>query len=301
MAMMNSSWIQNQGFFGPVTATLDWCEANYQFSYYIAEMMNTFSNLFTIALSVFGYLEACRQSLPQRYLAGYVGVGLVGFGSFAFHATLLYEAQLADELPMIYVGSMGVWLLFDNQPGFNLHNARTKWLIFLLVTFDFIFSLSYYFYRNPVYHQIVFASIVLLVTFRITYVLNFSEASSRIPPKTKSLIGKLFSTGAGLFAFGFFIWNMDNIFCINLTNLKRTLGWPIAFLLEGHSWWHIFTGAGSYYMFIGIQCMSYLYWQKQLLRILADVTLCLKDAPEEYTIGYKYYLPRVIRVPSKKH
>lgn len=63
-------------------------------------------------------------------------------GSFAFHATLLYEAQLADELPMIYVGSMGLWLIFDDQPGFDLQRSRTKWFIVLLIAFDVLFTLS---------------------------------------------------------------------------------------------------------------------------------------------------------------
>ncbi|KAF8641042.1 hypothetical protein AX17_000686 [Amanita inopinata Kibby_2008] len=285
MAAIDSSWMQEQGFFGPVTATLDWCEANYQFSYYVAEMANTFSNLFTIFLSLCGYLEAYHQSLPLRYLTGYAGVGLVGLGSFAFHATLLYEAQLADELPMIYVGSLSLWLIFDDEPGFNMDRARTKWLIFLLIVFDCLFTLSYYLYRNPVYHQVVFASIVFTVTFRITYVLKYSSASSQISSETKVTIGKLFGTGAALFAFGFLIWNMDNVFCINLTYVKRSLGWPAAFLLEGHSWWHVLTGAGTYYMFIGIQY----------------VTLCLKDSPDKYALGYRYHLPHVIRKHNKTH
>ena len=38
-------------------------------------MANSFSNLFTIALAACGYLEACRQNLPHRYLAGYVVCG----------------------------------------------------------------------------------------------------------------------------------------------------------------------------------------------------------------------------------
>lgn len=70
------------------------------------------------------------------------GVALVGFGSFLFHATLLFEAQLADELPMIYVGSMGLFLLFDNKPGYGLHTLRTKSLIALLALFDVLFTWS---------------------------------------------------------------------------------------------------------------------------------------------------------------
>ncbi|KAH9486287.1 Alkaline ceramidase 3 [Psilocybe cubensis] len=245
--------LQKTGVYGPVTATLDWCELNHQFSPYIAEMANTFSNLFTVGIALLGYVQAAREKLPVRYKLGYAGVGLVGIGSFLFHATLLFSAQLADELPMIYVGSMSLFLLFDSKPGFGLANARSQGLIAALVVFDAVFTLSYMLYRNPVYHQLVFATLVISTTLRITYILQYTSAATRIPPKKKSAIGHIFSTGAGLFAFGFFLWNLDNIFCGRLTVWKVGVGWPGAFLLEGHSWWHVLTGLGSYYMFIGIQ------------------------------------------------
>lgn len=38
-----------------------------------------------------------------------------------------------------------------------------------------------------------------------------------------------------MFAFGFFVWNLDNIFCTTLTSWKQAIGWPVAFLLEGAS------------------------------------------------------------------
>jgi dihydroceramidase len=63
-------------------------------------------------------------------------------GSFLFHATLLFEAQLADELPMIYVGAMSLFLLFDNKPGYGLHTLRTKSLIALLAIFNVLFTWS---------------------------------------------------------------------------------------------------------------------------------------------------------------
>lgn len=46
-------------------------QPNYQFSYYIAEMANTFSNLFTIGLSLYGAQKAIRHSLPTRFTVGY--------------------------------------------------------------------------------------------------------------------------------------------------------------------------------------------------------------------------------------
>lgn len=93
------AFFSSRAFWGPVTATLDWCEvsprfavypgshplplscahtlplppwqANYQFSRYIAESANTFSNLFTIALAAFGGFQSLSQGLPSRYLAGW--------------------------------------------------------------------------------------------------------------------------------------------------------------------------------------------------------------------------------------
>jgi dihydroceramidase len=81
------------GHWGPVTATLDWCEvrhyssthltspfhyyhhvrfqANYQFSHYVAEMSNTFSNLFFVCISLYGARLSSRESLPARYLVGF--------------------------------------------------------------------------------------------------------------------------------------------------------------------------------------------------------------------------------------
>ncbi|KAF8810306.1 alkaline phytoceramidase [Phlegmacium glaucopus] len=276
-------WLQNKGVYGPVTATLDWCEINFQFSPYIAEIANTFSNLFMVGLALCGALQATKENLPTRFLLGYAGLALVGVGSFLFHATLLFEAQLADELPMIYVGSMSLFLLFDNEPGFGLHSTRSKLILVLIALFNVLFTWSYMVYRNPVYHQIVFASIIFSVTGRVTYILKISEASHRIPAEAKKTIAHFFSIGAVLFAVGFLIWNVDNIFCHTLTKWKVSIGWPVAFLLEGHSWWHILTGAGVYYKYIGIHC----------------TTLCTKDDPKNYTVVYRYGLPHVTRLHVK--
>jgi hypothetical protein len=84
------------GIWGPVTATLDWCEVrrfhrffgdtygigermyltllvygqgNYQFSRYIAELTNTLSNVLPISLAFFGMIKTLDHDLPCEHWA----------------------------------------------------------------------------------------------------------------------------------------------------------------------------------------------------------------------------------------
>jgi len=266
-------------YWGPVTSTLDWCEANYQFSPVVAEMANTFSNIITISIGLYGAIRANNQGLPRRYSTGFSGVIFVGIGSFAFHATLLYEAQLADELPMILAASYCCFVMFDTRPGFHLKSARG---LYPLILFNILFTWSYAVYRNPLFHQVVFALLMLISSIRTLHVLRVSGPN--IPPQVRSTIVKLFWTGTGIFLWGFFVWNLDNIFCDTLTSWKFAVGWPAAFLLEGHSWWHCFTALGAYLMMLGT---TYL-------------TLCVKDTHKNYTVTYPFGFPQIKRIGTTK-
>lgn len=108
-----------------------------------------------------------------------------------------------------------------------MSNLYSKLLI--LYTYSFV-------YRDPVYHQIVFATIMLASLSRETYLLTWSEASRTIPDKKKATIVEILKTGLFMFLFGFFIWNLDNIFCDFWTRIKQAVGWPAAFFMEGKLW-----------------------------------------------------------------
>jgi dihydroceramidase len=87
---------------------------------------------------------------------------------------------------------------------------------------------------NPVYHQVVFAILVLLTSYRLTYLIRWSPMyRSRTPPAVKDECLRLFWSGGLLFIFAFVIWNLDNVFCDTLTVWKHALGWPAAVFLEG--------------------------------------------------------------------
>ena len=88
-------------------------------------------------------------------------------------------------------------------------------------------------WRDPVYHQVIFAGLMFTNAFRTWYLLSNKEFTSRLPEQIRKPISHIFLLGAGTFAFGFFVWNLDNIFCSNITRWKQMLGWPAAFVLEG--------------------------------------------------------------------
>ena len=87
--------------------------------------------------------------------------------------------------------------------------------------------------RNPVYHQVVFACIMFLMLFRTVRLLRDEEIRKKLPPAQRTLVARTFSAGAAVFAFGFLVWNLDNVFCGTFTRWKHFVGWPVAFLLEG--------------------------------------------------------------------
>ncbi|KAL0581053.1 alkaline ceramidase ydc1 [Marasmius crinis-equi] len=235
--------LSRAGYFGPVTSTLDWCEANYQFSYYIAELANSLSSLWHVAFAISLMLNASRESLPLASNISLIGFLLVGLGSFAFHMTLLYEWQMSDEIPMIIFASMNVWATYDVRPGSK--GVQGGPLLFLI----------FYIYRNPVYHQTVFAALMLWMPYRILYLTRRSPYASRISSDKVTVARSWYIKGVIVWLVAFAIWNLDNLFCDRITGWKVAVGWPAAFLLEGHSWWHFFTGVGTYYLFVAIQVL----------------------------------------------
>ena len=74
---------------------------------------------------------------------------------------------------------------------------------------------------------------MLIDASRVSFLVYWSDVSGCLPQETRSVIIKLFIMGWEIFVLGFFIWNLDNIFCDTLTRWKVAIGWPIAFLLEG--------------------------------------------------------------------
>ena len=55
---------------------------------------------------------------------------------------MLYQAQLADEIPMILVASYACFILFDTEPGYGLLSRSSLTLITSLSSLNILFIWS---------------------------------------------------------------------------------------------------------------------------------------------------------------
>ncbi|BEJ17901.1 hypothetical protein CspHIS471_0701690 [Cutaneotrichosporon sp. HIS471] len=264
------------GWHGPVTSTIDWCELNYTTSYLIAEFINTLTNVPVIIMGLYGAWATIAAGTPRQYALVFIGLTLIGVGSFGFHCSLKWSWQLMDELPMIYVVSYAAYLVIDTLPGFKPRFGI--WGPLLLIMWDIFVTVSYVMLPNPVYHQIAFA---LIMTSSI---LRSAQLIFRLPESLRVKLGRTLGGGVAVFVLGFAIWNADNYFCVYL---RSTRAWltahglgPLGHFTEGHGYWHLMTGYGSYRIFTAC----------------TQLCLAVKTSPTEWTYDEKLWFPVVRRV-----
>jgi hypothetical protein len=70
---------------GLVGSNVDWCERNYVYNRYVAEMWNCLSSLPISAIALYGMIISRRQGYDNRICFAYFTVFIVGLGSAMFH------------------------------------------------------------------------------------------------------------------------------------------------------------------------------------------------------------------------
>ncbi|XP_078478666.1 alkaline ceramidase 3-like [Lampetra planeri] len=239
------------GYWGPPTATLDWCEDNYDHSPFVAEFWNTLSNLPMVAGPLLSAPFCARAHVEWRYLLALVGISVVGIGSWFFHMTLLYEMQLLDELPMIYTCCVFVYCLFLSFEKPNFMNVP---FILTLVAFSCLVTGIYLLLKEPVFHQVMYGMLVCFLVVRGVYIVFW------VLPCLQTL---MFSSLAS-FLLGFILWNLDNNFCptwrrVRVSMLPTSLG----AVSQLHAWWHLLSGLGSYLHILFSLSARLLYLKKR--------------------------------------
>lgn len=233
---------QLDGFWGVPTSTIDWCEENYVVSGYMAEALNTITNSVFIALALFATFSAYRNNLEPRFVFSSLGFCLVGIGSWLFHMTLQYRFQLLDELPMIYATCIPFWSVFSE---FRTPRESVMVGIGIFVAANTLTAIYLYF-KDPTIHQVSYALLNAGIIFQS---INLTQKHVKDDVIRKELY-RVMITGVITFLFGYFLWNLDIHFCSFVRYTRRAWGMPYGFILEGHGWWHIFTGTGVYYYLI---------------------------------------------------
>ena len=123
---------ETQGFWGAKTASVNWCERDYVVSFYVAEFANSMTSLCIVMSGIYG-IYAHAKAVEFRYIAAFTSFIVVGLGSFAFHATLTRSMQLLDELPMVWINSIFIYICrtIEDKPG---HVRLTEMIVLLCLT-----------------------------------------------------------------------------------------------------------------------------------------------------------------------
>lgn len=237
------------GYWGFPTSTMDWCEENYAVTPYVAEFWNTISNVVFIVPPLTVAYHFWRYRLSEfGPIVCLLLLACVGFGSFAFHCTLLYESQLLDELPMIYGTCAMLYCIIEIQSQPNSRNTR---LALLLTSISVLITTLYATFKNPLiflWSYGLLAAVLLSLNIRGCIKYNGS----------KSLL--LLATAS--YGFGFVLWNIDNELCYSVRDVRGALPGVIAPATQLHAWWHFFAGVGTFFTIIcivhlRIVCMGY--------------------------------------------
>ncbi|MFP2926941.1 ceramidase [Pyxidicoccus sp. 3LG] len=226
------------GFWGPSTSTVDWCETNYEHFHHVGELFNSASSLVLVLVGLLGLVLHWRV-LERRFLLAFALLSVVGVGSTAFHATLLREHQMLDELPMLYLAIVILYILLENRP----QRRFGSWLPLVLLGHAVLVTYLTAFTKGQVQFflfQVSFASLEFYALGR-TYFLQ------RRSPDAK--VKRLFRLGIAAYALAIVLWLSDIQFCPVLNQTLPAHGIPNP---QFHAWWHVLVSVGFYALLLVI-------------------------------------------------
>jgi len=219
-----------KAFWGPPTASLDWCEPNYAYTIYIAELWNTLSSLWLTVLAVFGMYQGTKLYIKRRVHMAYVALAIVGIGSALFHATLLYSAQLLDELPMIYGTLVFIYAIFEPERN-TIYDKLFIPALFAIGTLITVLMLSHS--DAPMLHQIAYGVLVIVLVIKALYI-TYGTNLTRLE----------YINFRYIYWYSFFVFGSGYVFW--LSERKLCTNGSVIPYVQLHSLWHLLTGTGTF-------------------------------------------------------
>jgi dihydroceramidase len=216
--------IENKvGYWGASTSFINWCEKDYEYSFYIAEFFNTITNLAYIVIGarfIMQYFHTSRN--PNiNVISAAVCIILTGIFSGVFHATLLLEWQKADE---IFENGILIFLLYES---FHL-SFKYAMLHFIIVAYGILFITSFLFCE------------LHLITIVIFTIVRFTKLSTSNPT-----LAAYVRQCSILTLLGAISWLVDRTAC-EYTRINDIS-------LQLHSFWHVFTALALDKAFLAVE------------------------------------------------
>ncbi|KAG2418916.1 hypothetical protein HFD88_002018 [Aspergillus terreus] len=243
MATINSA----DCFWGAPTSKANFCEADYTISKYVAEFVNSLTNIVYILYGVYGLRRLQRSADkykdPLRVLP-YWGLIAVGLCSFAFHLSLKYHTQMMDDLSMHFATTPVLHRVLtanSNRQDSVISAIVLGSVLLILILFHVITD-------ELILHSGFFVCSVTVIGLYTIRLINRRTLPDSIARRQMWGIVKF---GAAIFNLGYWFWLVDQWACTYLTKARETVGFPWALVLEFHGWWHICTGIGAY-IFIAV-------------------------------------------------
>ncbi|KAL0080172.1 alkaline phytoceramidase family protein [Phycomyces blakesleeanus] len=214
------------GYWGPTTSSVDWCEENYVHSYYIAEFWNTISSLAMVTMGLLGF-SLHHNSLGLKISTSYLFIVVVGIGSVLFHGTLQFEYQMWDEVPMVWTASYLLWVLLSDQ-GYQYGLAIGIYCgLATYLTSQFKGSIQFYLFQTSF-------GVVMWSCFWLVWKLYKGVQNKQV--------SRLFRQGTQCLVLAILVWLFDTNLCFVFDSLPNP---------QLHAWWHILMSASLYLFFAG--------------------------------------------------
>ncbi|RAH87241.1 hypothetical protein BO86DRAFT_394049 [Aspergillus japonicus CBS 114.51] len=256
-------------FWGPPTSHANFCEEvqypppqtpinpttftypinqDYTITRYIAELINTLTNITYILYALHGLRHLPHHPTPSfsRRIPYY---GLIGVCSAGFHMSLKYHTQMeaAPHSSSVYMDDL--FMLLTTSP--LLHrvltvntSAQTASRVALALGAALLGLAAVHIATDElVLHSVSFVDSVTVIGVRTMQLIQQRTVRGSV---ARTELWRLVRFGAVIFNVGYAVWLVDGWGCQVLRRWRAAVGVPWAFGLELHGWWHIFTGVGAY-------------------------------------------------------
>jgi len=214
------------GYWGPVDASMDWCEPNYAVTPFIAEFWNTISAIPMFTWSLVGWYLCYTAGVKEaRFRVLLASLGFIGLGSACFHGTLRFSAQLLDELPMMIASYCALFCALEIK-----NNRPRKEVMVGCVLGMLLQCISYTLFK---WYLIFIAGYSLVMLLQMVIIAQHIVQDFKLK-RWHSQSFWLALIGLAMIVGSCALWILENAFCEHLGKFKL------------HAVWHLFGGYGLF-------------------------------------------------------